>query len=377
VPGWQAFRRLDVDAVRSQAAVLLLLRSRLVGDAEALRARTRARTGYRRFDAIPRRDAAVFPVPPVRYTGRRVPTGEVERRLTRRYGRRRLGQARAEEPAPVPMTVLADLAARLYRRPTEDNAVDLMEACLRHPQELTRVAAAAAYFPLSAEPRRLLRVLEAAVASPDALARTLAATALGRVDPRNPHLARLTVPRGPAGRGRRAHTSLLVHGTWARGSSWWQPGGDFHEYLRAEVRPDLYHASDRFEWSGQYSDAARDIAAQELQAWVEDHTASGLDLFTHSHGGSVAMLASQRGLPIGTLVLLSCPVHPDKYVPDFSHVGRAVSIRVHLDLVILIDGGGQRFPDPRIEEHVLPVWFDHFATHDPEVWRQHDVPAWL
>ena len=48
---------------------------------------------------------------------------------------------------------------------------------------------------------------------------------------------------------------------------------------------------------------------------------------------------------------------------------------VHLDLVILADGGGQRFEDPRIAENVLPIWFDHFATHDPANWQKFDIPA--
>jgi hypothetical protein len=56
---------------------------------------------------------------------------------------------------------------------------------------------------------------------------------------------------------------------------------------------------------------------------------------------------------------------------------RVVSIRVHLDLVILVDGGGQRFNPPQIEEHVLPIWFDHSATHDPANWQQYNVPAFL
>jgi hypothetical protein len=56
-------------------------------------------------------------------------------------------------------------------------------------------------------------------------------------------------------------------------------------------------------------------------------------------------------------------------------VGRVISIRVHLDLVILVDGGGQRFNHPQIEEHVLPIWFDHSATHDPANWQRHNVPA--
>ncbi len=89
------------------------------------------------------------------------------------------------------------------------------------------------------------------------------------------------------------------------------------------------------------------------------------------------MLASQAGLNIGELVLLSCPVHIPKYLPNFTRVTKVVSIRVHLDLVILADGGGQRFQDPNIQENVLPVWFDHFATHDPDIWQQYDVPSML
>jgi len=54
-----------------------------------------------------------------------------------------------------------------------------------------------------------------------------------------------------------------------------------------------------------------------------------------------------------------------------------ISIRVKLDLVILVDGGGQRFRDPRIEENVLPIWFNHSASHDPDVWRDHEVPSLL
>ena len=70
-------------------------------------------------------------------------------------------------------------------------------------------------------------------------------------------------------------------------------------------------------------------------------------------------------------------MHWPKYAPDFNHTQKVVSIRVHLDLVILADGGGQRSIDPRIAEHVLPLWFDHFATHDPANWQQYAIPAML
>ena len=58
------------------------------------------------------------------------------------------------------------------------------------------------------------------------------------------------------------------------------------------------------------------------------------------------------------------PVHVPKYLPNFSQVSKVVSIRVRADLVILADRGGQRF-HPKITEHVLPIWFDHSAPHDP------------
>jgi len=39
-------------------------------------------------------------------------------------------------------------------------------------------------------------------------------------------------------------------------------------------------------------------------------------------------------------------VHWPKYTPQFDLVQNVVSIRVHLDLVILADRGGQEFSDP-------------------------------
>jgi pimeloyl-ACP methyl ester carboxylesterase len=167
---------------------------------------------------------------------------------------------------------------------------------------------------------------------------------------------------------------LLIHGTWAANEQWWKPGGDFHSYLLNGIRPDLYSNPDAFSWSGAYSEAARAVAATELQAWLSGHGIQSPYLLTHSHGGSVAMLATQNGLNTGPLVLLSCPVH-SIYMPDFTRTGPVVSIRVKLDLVILADGGGQKFNDPRITEKILPIWFDHSSTHDPAVWRRYNLPS--
>ena len=78
----------------------------------------------------------------------------------------------------------------------------------------------------------------------------------------------------------------------------------------------------------------------------------------------------------GKVGLLSCPVHVNQYFPDFTHLTKPVySVRVKLDLVILADRGGQKFSNPDIREIILPIWFDHSATHDPGVWQNHGVAA--
>ena len=368
VRGPKAFERADRDAVLAQSAILLQMGRQLRGDDAALEARARAvpglRGGRREDD-----DRDLFPVPVVRATGTRFRSAALGAKAPEALQR----------GADIFRKDLARHARRLYRAPTPEAAAMLFEASLSHPELLARVSAAWAYLPLAADPARLLDILEEGAESAEPLTRDVAATALARVAPGHPALARLTGGPAEGGSPLPSRTSTIVHGTWASGSDWWKPEvpGDFFSYMKASVDPTLYAGADRFGWSGGYSDAARALAAADLKAWVEAHGWNAPDLFTHSHGGSVAMLASQNGMAVGRLVLLSCPVHVPKYLPDFSRVGRIVSIRVHFDLVILADGGGQRFRDTRITEHVLPVWFDHSASHDPAVWEKHGVAGML
>ena len=170
-------------------------------------------------------------------------------------------------------------------------------------------------------------------------------------------------------------TSILIHGTtFGFPSGWWKPGRVFPDYLKANVSGNLYSGSKPFRWPGLYSHRARALGAGDLVQWA---SALSLDhVFAYSHGGSVAMLASARGLSMDKLVLLSCPVH-SRYAPDFQRAPNVVSIRTRLDLVILADGGGQRFRDRRIVEHVLPIWFTHKATRQPDVWMRHNIDAML
>jgi hypothetical protein len=366
-----AFRRGGDAATLSAAAVLLGLGFQLRGDEQALTARaSEASERDQPVVALPRDDVERLRIPPLHATGERIDPGVAQSRLTD------AGLPPGDLPR-LSREVVADVADRFHENPTHLAAAELFEACLRHQTELVRVAAASSYLDLTADPRRPLGVLRQALASDDTLTRDVAAASLAHFIPDDSALSRLLV-RGqlPEG-GHPSTTWILVHGTFARGLPWWQPGGDFHDYFSDHVGGDLYSAADRFSWSGGYTDAARATGAVDLFRWVMDHELNGLDLATHSHGGSVAMLATQRGLDYSELVLLSCPVHIPKYLPRFAGVGKIVSLHVHMDLVILADGGGQKFNLPQIDEHVLPIWFHHSATHDPDVWEDYDVTSLL
>lgn len=377
ITGPEAFHKTSEAAVQSQAAILLMLGRQFRGDDQALVARAAATGRPTAVEAVPQEDLLEFPVPALQPTGERIGLRRVNSNLAERFGspvaKARIGAGDAK----MLRRPLSQMAEQLYQEPTTETAAQLLEASLRSSDELVRVSAAASYFEISTQPQRLIKVLADGTRSKDNLVRDVAATALARIAPEHPRLRALSKSSPTKTRRKPSRTSLLVHGTFARSGSWWQPGGDFHSFVLANVRPDLYSAQDRFEWSGGYSDSARSIGATELRDWVDSHGLGGLDLFGHSHGANIAMLATQGGLTVGTLVLMSCPVHIPKYIADFTRVTRCVSVHVRLDLVVLADRGGQRFNHPNIEEHVLPVWFDHSATHEPAVWRRHGVKVLL
>ena len=381
IPGPEAFGETEDAAILSQAAILLLLGARLRGDDYALSGRARATGLTPMMEAIPRSHLRQFPVPRLKATGERISFEPTQSSLISRFGSRISLSLSHEVKEPIPdfdAEVGVELANRLYEAPDLFKAAQLMELYLYHENELLQVAAATSYFDLSAEPARLLSVLERGTFSDELLVRDMATIALARVAPDHPRLLALTQQASIEAGDEPADTSLLIHGTFARDNQWWQPGGDFHTYLRANVRPDLYNGPDRFEWSGGYSHSARAIGADNLRTWINTKGLINPDIFAHSHGGNLAMLAShQPGLNIGELVLLSCPVHVDRYMPNFNSVQKVVSIRVRLGLVILADRGGQRFRHPNIEENILPIWFDHSATHTQAVWVQHNVAAML
>ncbi len=187
-------------------------------------------------------------------------------------------------------------------------------------------------------------------------------------------IARRKVVRQPRSRKRRrkSNTAVVTHGTFAANSAWYRPGGDFYEALKMN-RPDLDVHDTSFKWTGAYSKQARKADAVLLQQWIPDQGLGVPDFFAHSHGGTVAHLATRRGVEFDKLVLMAWPAHK-RWYPDFTRVNRIIDIRVHLDLVILLDRGRQRFRTNRfnIEKH-RHGWFDHSSTHESGYWDDHGL----
>jgi hypothetical protein len=363
--GPAAFESLDdPEAVQAQAAILLAVGAQMRGDRAALQARSA--TAAQPADMFYRDDLEEFPIP------RLVPPG---RRLSPRAAMEQRFGARAEATRPDGGT-MATMAEDLYATQSTTSAAALAQAAMDHPHELVRVAAAHAALAVTTEPARPYAILVEGTRSDDELVRDLAATALARYRPDDPALRALTIEPEPPSEGT-AYTSTLIHGTWAANGTWWPPHGDFWDYVDQNVWNDLYAGADAYKWSGGYSNGARDQGAALLVAWINSHSANNLSFMAHSHGTSVSMLASWRGVTFGRAVFLSSPVHPAIYNMNFSAVQRVVSIRVKYDLVLLADGSGSRFTDPRYNEHVLPIWFNHSATHDPAVWKKYDIPSML
>jgi len=168
----------------------LLLGRQLRGDDQVLAARAAAAGMPEVVEAVPPDDAAQFPVPQLRPSRDRVGVALVEKRLVERYGARIVRRVRI--PQEERRDVLGDLAQALFESPEPVAAAQLMEASLRSPDELTRVAAGAAYFELSTRPKRLLSMLLRGTRSEDTLVQTVAATALARVAPEHPRLRQMT-----------------------------------------------------------------------------------------------------------------------------------------------------------------------------------------
>jgi hypothetical protein len=202
----------------------------------------------------------------------------------------------------------------------------------------------------------------------DELVSAIAQATLGEMPSRIRESWQPTRPRGRQGE----NISLIIHGTFAWPERWWFPGGDFHEFVRNNVRSNVYSEGDCFSWSGRYKSRDRRVGAERLTYWLEAKGNPRLDtVFAHSYGGAVALQSTMRGVSMDTLVLLSVPVHD--YEVEWRYIHRAVSLRIHCDLVLLAARAKQRFT-ANVEENLLDSWFvRHDMSHSSTIWASRDL----
>ena len=182
--------------------------------------------------------------------------------------------------------------------------------------------------------------------------------------------------RRRASRGGKAkvadEVTIIIHGTFASNGKWWRSGGDFFEYVKKDLnRSDLYGQGDQFKWSGKNRDKKRRQASTALKLWLKGHPAKKVNVFAHSHGANVAMLATHKYVYIDRLIMLSPPVRKDYYA-KWANVGVAHNIQASFDPVVAIAHGGQWFNLKKVNEKKLKA-SGHSASHDPDVWRKEKI----
>jgi pimeloyl-ACP methyl ester carboxylesterase len=278
-----------------------------------------------------------------------------------------------QEAEPALEQEMTKAARDVYEKPSIEAAAALFEAAMRSPHPLVAVAGAAGARETTRLRPRIRKTLEDASRSKDRLTSRLALAAMSHIAPMEEIVAKKVVKQPKSRKRRRkSDTAVITHGTFAANAGWYRPGGDFYDALNVK-RPDL-HVHDRsFRWTGAYSDKARKADALLLKQWVPDQGLGVPDLFAHSHGGTVAHLATRQGVTLDRLVLMGWPVH-EKWFPDFTKVNRIIDVRVRMDLVVMADLGRQRFRTSQfnIEEH-RNGWFDHGSTHESAYWDDHGL----
>lgn len=165
--------------------------------------------------------------------------------------------------------------------------------------------------------------------------------------------------------------STMIHGTAAWKNPWWRPGGDFHDFILKNRRPQLYAGGARFSWSGAYKNGHRQQAGLDFCDWAAEMAPGGLQtVLAHSYGGEVAARAVSGGASVDELVLLSTPVTREvtKAVP----LTTIIDVRLRLDPMLALARRPQHFKKKyNVKRVILKGWrLNHSSTHDPVVWAQ-------
>ncbi len=138
---------------------------------------------------------------------------------------------------------------------------------------------------------------------------------------------------------------IIIHGTWAHDESWYQPQGDFFKAVyRCAQETKMVDQIVSFSWSGKLSYFFQMEAAKNLVALIEKY--DWVILIAHSHGATVAILASQfmrekesNLFKIKKLYALGAPVDSSmKIYPDMDVIEKFYNLFSFGDFVQPVHG---------------------------------------
>lgn len=269
----------------------------------------------------------------------------------------------------------------------------LLNYSLGAEHELERVAAAAALSGFSGGGLAAANdVLTGALSSPDEHVAEVARASIGvqgdGATTLTPSMTREpSAERGPAAED---EVSVAIHGTWAQVTAdpWYAPGRPLHRHILTTSTSNLYDEISFFTWSGEYSQEARDAGAAKLPQWREIQAVGPFDtVFSHSHGGNVALSAAANGERVRMLVLMHVPALPrsdEEWSAIRGQVARVVVMRTRLDHVVLADGlrngSTQRFDQAKLPHTPVVLhwankdaWFSHSFFTELDNWTKYDL----
>lgn len=125
--------------------------------------------------------------------------------------------------------------------------------------------------------------------------------------------------------------TIIVHGTFAATSTWWQPGSNFWAHVNSFTQ-NVYSGLSPFFWTGNNNHRDRVKGAHDLHSWCQKHSSGEIDIIAHSHGGNICLYASSLGLKIRKLILLGTPIRLE-YLPVLKNINEIHNIFSTGDLV--------------------------------------------
>ena len=208
---------------------------------------------------------------------------------------------------------------------------------------IVRTAAATAAIDTTGPRDDVRALLEDAAASRDADVRELARTALARGMAGSSTVAPLrTIGAMKSGGGQSRpiqRSSVTARGRRNR------RGGSraVTSSVPRRARPSFAHAHESFGWSGDYSEAQRSLAANDLAAWIPAQSLNEPD-YSRTVMESQSPI-SQRSVACDSAGRCAWPRRSTTNgCRHLANVSKIIDIRVRADLVIIADRGGQRLP---------------------------------